>query len=358
MTYMADNAPSLPALVIPASGSWYGNDGSWSAFTISVGTPPQNFSVLPATNGQNTWIPIADDCKMLNITDCGSERGVLPFNNSPSPGFQSNFSTTWELIGLYRLGQNNFLGYIGNGVSGYDTVGFVSNNITQTLQIKHQAVTAYATSSFWLGQIGLGKRGMNFRQNERPESFLTNLKDAKIIPSLSYGFTAGASYRSTKVPASLTLGGYDEARAGAVLKVPLNEDDDRPLSVVLQGVVASNSFNGTVSLSHGDSAIVLPVDSSIPDLWLPQSLCDRFADVFSLQYNSQTNRYLLSSDTRSRLQELSPVFTFTIGTQVAEGTTITIQIPYASMDLQASIPIFAESYDEYDFYKRVTGIFG
>lgn len=164
------------------------------SFTVSVGNPPQNFSVLPATNLQNTWVPIADDCHLLNVTNCGSKRGVWPFSNNPSPGFQSNLSSTWQLIGLYELDQDRFLGYSGNGFSGYDTVGLVSNNVSWTLQIKHQAVTAYASPSFWLGQMGLAKKGMNYGLEKRPESFLTNLKTEKMIPSLSFGYTAGASY--------------------------------------------------------------------------------------------------------------------------------------------------------------------
>ena len=144
-----------------------------------AGTPLQSFEVLPATNGPNTWVPIADDCERLNISGCSLKRGLLPFNNSPSPGFQSNYSTTWELIGLYQLGQDVFLGYTSNGASDYDTVGLVSNNTSQMLQIDHQVVTAYANPSFWLGQIGLGKRGLYFRQNARPESFLTNLETPK-----------------------------------------------------------------------------------------------------------------------------------------------------------------------------------
>jgi hypothetical protein len=212
---MADIASLPRPLVVEPSGSWFGNDGSWStyvfllqpcesiglilirSFTIHVGTPPQNFSVLPNTNGQNTWVPIADDCLALNITNCGQLRGVLPFNNANSPGFQNNLSDTWELIGLFQNGQNKQLGFTGNGLSGYDTVGFITDNVTAVTEIEHQAVTAFASSNIWLGQIGLSRRGMNFRQDERPESFLTNLRNLGMIPSLSFGYTAGASYRKS-----------------------------------------------------------------------------------------------------------------------------------------------------------------
>ena len=50
------------ALSLTPSGNWDGNDGGWSTFAISVGTPAQIFRVLPSTNGLETWIPIADNC--------------------------------------------------------------------------------------------------------------------------------------------------------------------------------------------------------------------------------------------------------------------------------------------------------
>lgn len=95
---------------------------------------------------------------------------------------------------MYELSQDKFLGYSGNGFSGYDTVGLMSNNVSWAIQIKQQAVTAYASPSFWIGQIGLAKKGINFGREKWYDGFLTSLKSENIIPSLSFGFTAGASY--------------------------------------------------------------------------------------------------------------------------------------------------------------------
>ncbi|KAF1976707.1 acid protease [Bimuria novae-zelandiae CBS 107.79] len=338
---MANITSLPPPLVVPTSGSWYGNDGSWSTFTIAVGNPPQEFAVLPATNVANTWVPIADDCKALNISDCGSKRGVYPFNNTISPGFQSNFSSTWENIGLFELGQNAFLGFSGNGAFGYDTVGLVRGDASQTVQIDHQPVTAYASPDFWLGEIGLGNRGMNLGQHDHPASFLTNLKEAGGIPSRSFGYTAGAPYRSTKVPASLTLGGYDAGRATENLKISLNDDDDRPLTIAVQKIAVSNSFQDDGELPI--TPFLIPIDSSVPDLWLPKSICDQFESAFGLQYNDLTNRYILESKNHTFLQKNDPVLNFTIGSQLTDGPNITIQLPYAAFDLQAGLPIFADT---------------
>lgn len=147
------------------------------------------------------------------------------------------------------------------------------------------------------------------------------------------------------MPASLVLGGYDQSRVGTELRMPISEDEDRPLSIALQKVTARGTLNGTVTLSDDSESIVIPIDSSVSDLWLPHSWCDRIATAFELQYNFETNRYILSKETLARLRQLSPTLTFTIGSRGAESRTIDIQIPYAAVDLQASTPVFANTVD-------------
>ncbi|ORY18322.1 aspartic peptidase domain-containing protein [Clohesyomyces aquaticus] len=309
-------------------------------FIVSIGTPGQNFSVLPATNGQNIWVPIADDCEHLNTTDCGTSRGVPSFQNLRSPGFQSNLSSTWETIGLYEPGQDRNLGFTGNWLSGFDSVAFTSQMNKSLVSIDKQPVTAYATPNFWLGQIGLSIRRMNFREDEHPNSFLTSLKDAGVIPSLSFGYTAGAPYTSTKIPASLTLGGYDASRMKEPpLFVPISSDEERPLTVGLQSIVVTNSLNGTLMLSD-PTGFLIPIDSSVSDLWLPRSICGKLESVFGLQYHEASTRYVLSESAPSRLLQLSPKVTVLIGTGVVEGKTISIDIPYSAFDLTAGFPIF------------------
>jgi hypothetical protein len=164
-------------------------------FLISVGTPPQNFTVLPATSSPQIYVPVADDCQRINRTDCGESRGVMVFGSRPSLGFQVNASSTWELIGLYEIGVNRDLGYTGNGISGYDTIGLGKNSVTDAVFLRKQALTAYASPKLWVGHLGLGIKEMTFRQNERVNSTLLSLKNDGVIPSLSFGYTAGAPYR-------------------------------------------------------------------------------------------------------------------------------------------------------------------
>jgi len=72
------------------SQAFEGNDGSWSTFVVRIGEPDQDFHVLISTAGQETWVPVIDGCLPTDPSNCGALRGVLPFNNQYSGGFQVN----------------------------------------------------------------------------------------------------------------------------------------------------------------------------------------------------------------------------------------------------------------------------
>ncbi|CAI6334366.1 unnamed protein product [Periconia digitata] len=340
---MSSSNAELSALAFEPSGAWLGSDGIWSGFTISVGTPPQNFTVLPATNAQHIYIPAADDCKRIPRFDCASSRGVGAFDNARSLGFQANASSTWKLIGLHEVGLNQNLAWSGNGVTGYETIGFGDDDKVpdRGKVMDGEVVTAYVTPDIWVGLLGLGGSSITYREGERVGSFISHLKEKRIIPSESFGYTAGASYRSTKIPASLTLGGYDQTRISTPITIPLSKDTANPVSLSLQKIVVSNSPNGTLSLLT--DAILTPIDSSVPELWLPEPVCDRFASLFSLEYQNASGRYAISPSTREKLKELSPTFTFTVADSLVGGKSTNIDLPYAAFDLEATYPIFANA---------------
>ncbi|KAL1796240.1 hypothetical protein ACET3X_004780 [Alternaria dauci] len=328
------------ALSLAASGGWLGNDGSWSTFLIEVGTPAQTFAVLPAIQAQNVWLPIADECIQWQgaASSCGGSRGAAPFQQRLSPGFQTNMSSTWNAIGLYELGLGRDYGITGSGLHGFDHVGI--DNLT----MEKLAVTAYASPGLWIGQMGLLPLPLNFSETISSPALISALKDEGQIPSLAYGYQAGAPYRGTKVPASLILGGYDLSRSSEPLTIDINlADMAKALTVGLQDIVVTNTLNGTLSMVENER-ILAPIDSSIPEIWLPKSVCDRFESAFGLEYHDGTGRYVLTDPARDRLRELSPTLTFTIGTNaVTGGNTTVIQIPYEAFDLQIGYPVFANA---------------
>lgn len=162
-----------------------------------MGTPPQSFHVLPNFKGQTLYVPIEDDCERMNITDCGGRRGIEIFQSRPSPGFQKNKSETWEELGTYRIGISTQLGLTGNALYGYDSMSPASGGSKETPKLERQAVAAFASFDFWLGVLGLSMFPMNMSETEQPRSFLSALKEDDIIPSLSFGYQAGAPYRES-----------------------------------------------------------------------------------------------------------------------------------------------------------------
>lgn len=109
-------------------------------------------------------------------------------------GFNFNKSSTWKHIGQYELKLEEHLGYTGGGPFGFDTVGLQIAN-SGGITLEHQIMAAYVTQRYWNGIFGLDIRPSNFSEFEFPQpSFMQTIWDQRIIPSLSYAYTAGASY--------------------------------------------------------------------------------------------------------------------------------------------------------------------
>jgi hypothetical protein len=139
----------------------------------------------------------------------------------------------------------------------------------------------------------------------------------------------------TRVAGSLLLGGYDRSgHSNVTLIAPLAPD-------VIVGVqsISMTSANGVTTnlLSNG---IKTTIDTSTPDIWLPTSVCDQFVLALGLTYFQEADRYIVNETTRAAIKSSSPTFSFVIGTSTSGGSTITIEIPYGDLDLQATYPIF------------------
>lgn len=78
--------------------------------------------------------------------------------------------------------------------SGLETVGLMTpNERGPTLQ--GQIVGGIASQDFYLRLLGLSPKASNFSEFAYPQkSLITTLKDENKIPSVSYGYTTGASY--------------------------------------------------------------------------------------------------------------------------------------------------------------------
>jgi hypothetical protein len=184
-----------PINIVPAQ-SFMGDDGKWSTFTVSVGTPPQNFHILPSTQVSETWVILPDGCLSSDPADCQTQRGGQPFNGQAPVGFLTNQSSTWEEIGLYSINTEAALNGSINGVFGYDTVGMNGGNGSSGgVSLGRQTVGGIAAKDVFLGVLGLSVAPSSFSSASNPlQTLLYNLYLDNLIPSLSFGYTAGASY--------------------------------------------------------------------------------------------------------------------------------------------------------------------
>lgn len=154
--------------------------------------PEQVVRVLPSTAGQASWVVASGGC-------VPGERGDTPSKTcSDSRGglFNSSDSKSWKDVGNYSMSLEMNLGYSDNATYGLDTVALGLSNATGGPQLDHQVVAAFANNDYYVGMFGLGQQGTNLSTYSTPNAtFLTTLKDRNMIPSLSWGYTAGAKYR-------------------------------------------------------------------------------------------------------------------------------------------------------------------
>ncbi|KAL9638155.1 MAG: hypothetical protein Q9204_001600 [Flavoplaca sp. TL-2023a] len=328
---------ALPVSVQP-SQDWDGNDGPWSTFACRVGTPPQTVRVLASTAVPETWVVSTGGCIATDPADCPDSRGVI---------FSPNASSTWDNVGNFALDVEkhlrNYSSNWDNGNYGFDTLslGYLGSGGPT---VETSVIAGLNTKDFYLGSIGLSPQPLNFTATDNPApSLLGNLKTRNQIPSLSYGYSAGAPYRLKKVLGSLTLGGYDASRRppnDTIAPFTLGDDISRDLLVGLQSIEYSDTrTTGRRLLSEG---ILTFIDSTVPHIWLPLDACRAFESVFGLTYDNTTDLYLVNSTLHDTLSQENASISFVLGNRVQGGETVNITFPYASFDLQVSSPIVPE----------------
>lgn len=167
-----------------------GDDGAWSTFLISAGSPPQQLEVLASTEVASTWVVAPDGCGTNDAPNCTASRGGA---------YDDTKSSTWNSKGIFLLGNEINLGYTGannivNGTFGYDTLALLRQGVAN-VSVDHQVLAAIITDDFYVGSLGLSNQPINVSTTDSSPSLLSSLKSQNLIPSISYGYTAGASYR-------------------------------------------------------------------------------------------------------------------------------------------------------------------
>ncbi|KAI8931995.1 hypothetical protein NX059_010891 [Plenodomus lindquistii] len=352
---------TLPSPIsVPPSGEFDGDDGKWSSFNINIGNDGsgigQNFRVLISTSSGLTVVPQqASWCD----TECAENRGVEIFQGSQSLGLETASSKTWEDSGLYDIPLPEWftanltldpLGLPPGGVFGKDFVAYGHTTAGARTSPK-QFVVAYSDKDFYTGWLGLAAGSTGVTNGSLP-NFLDNLlgPNDPIVPSRSFGYSAGAHYRNNGrgVPGSLVLGGYDSSRAkDSGVSIDMPGASDNTLTVGVQSVtyatdpdVATYSASFTSNDQREEGGFMADIDSTIPYLILPDDICGFFANKFQLTYDEDTRYYLVNESAHAWNKQQNPTVTFKIGvgTQDSLIDFASVVLPYGAFDGQLSPP--------------------
>ncbi|KAL5418890.1 hypothetical protein PMIN06_005765 [Paraphaeosphaeria minitans] len=345
-------------LVVDTTGKWRGNDGSWSTFYINVGDKEnngggQNFEILPSTHFGVTVLPYPSSwCS----GDCPENRGIGTVNGNQTNGLDTDDTTTWKAAGTFDL--NLPYWWMGNTTAGAGPVGYygldylgVGQASSESYVAQQMYVAATGAKDFYIGQFGLGPGATNpgGGTGTPVDSILTYFKKSKIIPSVSYGYTAGAKYRKSGsgILGSFVLGGYDESRINMDnrVSIPMPSDKNTSLVVGVQGI----SYKPDVNVEQNVEGItdtnvkgfLATIDSTFPYLWLPKNICDVFAKKFRLRYDNATNFYYVenASGAQNNDQQNAEVV-FKIGSDPSgsDANYASISLPYSAFDLEQFDP--------------------
>lgn len=306
--------------------------------------------MLPATSVPETWVVLNAGCISTDPQTCPDNRGGT---------YNISQSKTWKNKDFFELGVELNLGYNKSdaGQYGFDRLGLGYEGSAGP-SLDNQVIAGIAIKEFYLGILGLTPRPINFTTEDTHPSLLSNLKTQNLIPSLSFGYSAGAQYRKfinkldltwwlrvsglKQVEGSLTLGGYDTSRfTPNDVDFTFASDISRDLVVGLQSIKYSDSKATSQDLlSEG---ILAFIDSTVPHIWLPLSACQAFEKAFGLNYDNESGLYLVDSSLHETLLAQNANITFTLGNEVDGGKTVDIVLPYLSFDLQAVSPFVKNS---------------
>ncbi|KAK4694722.1 hypothetical protein P7C71_g2907, partial [Lecanoromycetidae sp. Uapishka_2] len=92
-----------------------------------------------------------------------------------------------------------------------------------------------------------------------------------------------------------------------------------------------------------DSSIAVLIDSTLPFLYLPLSVCEAFENAFGIEWNNDVQAYLVNNTLHATLQAQNATVTFTLESSVSGSQTVNISLPYAAFDFMASYPLMTNS---------------
>ncbi|KAF2763797.1 acid protease, partial [Teratosphaeria nubilosa] len=324
-----------------------GNDGPWSTFNVNIGTPPQQMRLLPATSESATIVVYqGSGCNSSCPANWEDLRGGTFQPSSDISWKQQEYSATDPYFYVpfdteAALGPYSFLAaYVGLDTLKLDWSG--AHTPSGGSGILDQVVGAYEAQFPWLGLLGISGRPSHLKGvNTAENSPLLTLVSNGSVKSNFWAYTAGAQYNNPSVDGSLTFGGYDanrgtvDASSGALV-VPMNsQDTSRELQLAIQSITVSGSPGQIAGLP-----LTVVLDSTVPEIWLPNAIAESIADVLGLVWNDTYSVYFINSTQDNALSSSHPSVGFLLAANVSVSGQTTITLPYAALSRTAHYPLY------------------
>ena len=135
--------------------------------------------------------------------------------------------------------------------------------------------------------------------------------------------------------AQLIFGGYDTSRFLAnSASFTLSSDINRDIVVAIQAI----TYSGTTQASLLETPTYAFIESTDPNFWLPEAVCQKFENAFGLSLDDSTGLYLINSTQYSLLISTNPQVTFSLANSLSGGDIASIVLPFNAFALSASYP--------------------
>lgn len=116
-------------------------------------------------------------------------------------------------------------------------------------------------------------------------------------------------------------------------------DITRDLVVSLQSI----SYSGSTSTTLLSNSIDIYIDSTEPNIWLPDDAVDAFEQAFGLTIDSASGLYLVNETYHNTLLDSNAEVSFRLSDVESGGDTVSITLPYAAFGLTAEYPLVDNS---------------
>jgi hypothetical protein len=139
-----------------------------------------------------------------------------------------------------------------------------------------------------------------------------------------------------QVYGQLIFSGYDTSRfTGNDVSFTMADDDTRDLVVSLQSI----SYSGSTTTNLLSDSIDIYIDSTDPNFWLPDNVCDAFETAFGLTLDSDSGLYLINDTHHTTLLNSDAEVTFRLSDVSSGGDAVNVVLPYGAFDLTAEYPL-------------------